>query len=352
MRLALDQVDQGRQTGTDGRDAGEDEAVDVAEHERGLPPERVDHRPLEVDPPHREHHQQRSDDEQEQLGVEAVGVEGTRDRRRGRQDDLAEHDDREQLVALGDVVPVPRRGSRPLRPPRSDHLQHGQGHERDPAGRAVGQEDRPEHPQQLDEGHGSGVAQRRTTDLGVLARHPQPERDHRDTHDQVADDDDPEVVLGPRRARRPGGEDQDAGHHHEGEQPEDDVVGVVGTREPRVVHPRPPDREEHHGVAGDAREVALREVVVERRGHGSDGDHEAQVEEQLERCRRAVFLVGVPARHRPVPGDRGKTATHGVPVTIRRPRRARPPASAANARTPGECRPGPRCSARSRPRGP
>ena len=59
------------------------------------------------------------------------------------------------------------------------------------------------------------------------------------------------------------GEEQDAGHDDEGEQPEAHVVVVVGRREPRVVHPGPPDREPGQRVADD------RVVGARRRGRGA-----------------------------------------------------------------------------------
>ena len=109
-------------------------------------------------------------------------------------------------------------------------------------------------------------------------------------HHEVADEHDVEVAV-LEGARHAGGEDQHADHLHEHEQPVDDVVVVVRRREPREVHPRPPDGEEHEHVAHDrVAGVAVADVVVEQRRRPRDGDDEAEVVEQLERGRRPVLL--------------------------------------------------------------
>ena len=163
------------------------------------------------------------------------------------------------------MVPVPRRAvAGVLGPARRGHLQRRRARRTTTQPTVpCAEQDRAQHPEDLDDGDAAGVAQRRTPGRGVLAGHPQPQRDHREPHDHVADDDEPEVVLLAGRAATPAASDEHAGHHHEGEQPEDDVVGVVGAREPRVVHPGPPDREEDHRVAGKAGQVAV------RRGRGA-----------------------------------------------------------------------------------
>ena len=144
-------------------------------------------------------------------------VQGAGDRLGRGEDDLAEHDDREELVALGDVVPVPGGAPPVLGPERRRHLDQGEGHEGHPAGSPVAEDEDAQHPEDLDDRDRPGVAQRRATGLGVFASHPQPERDHRHPHDHVADHDQREVVVRAGRlgcARR---QDEDPGHHHEGE---------------------------------------------------------------------------------------------------------------------------------------
>ncbi len=80
------------------------------------------------------------------------------------------------------------------------------------------------------------------------------------------------------------------------------------------------------------------EVVVQGGGGRRHRDHEAQVEEQLQRGRRAVLLVGVPARHRSVPRD-GRDAAHPPGEVLRPSTTGRPRASAGLARVAG-VRPG------------
>ena len=68
------------------------------------------------------------------------------------EDDLAQHDDREQLVALRDVVAVPRRaGPDPLGPVGGRHLQHRQHHERDDDRRPVVRQQQAQDPEDLDD---------------------------------------------------------------------------------------------------------------------------------------------------------------------------------------------------------
>ena len=76
---------------------------------------------------------------------------------------------------------------------------------------------------------------------------PQPLAGEADAHHGVAEGDEGEVVVREEPGYA-GGEDQHAGDLHEDSEPVGDVVGVVGGREPREVHPRPPDGEEHQRV--------------------------------------------------------------------------------------------------------
>ena len=105
--------------------------------------------------------------------------------------------------------------------------------------------DEPQHPADLgdrDPRRRSAARSSRLSGSSIAARsHCAIEAD---AHDQVADRDRP-VVAVVERGRHAGGEHEHAGHLDQGQQPERDVVGVERRREPRVVHPRPPDREEH-----------------------------------------------------------------------------------------------------------
>ena len=101
------------------------------------------------------------------------------------------------------------------------------------------------------------------------------------------------VVALVERPWHPRREHEHPGHLHEGQGPEEHVVGVVRRGEPGEVHPRPPDRPEDHEVAAQVAPVRLGEPVVQVRRRRGDGDDEREVEEQLERGRRAVLFGAV-----------------------------------------------------------
>ena len=76
------------------------------------------------------------------------------------------------------------------------------------------------------------------------------------------------------------------------------VVGVVGRRKPAEVHPPPPDREEDERVPDQYLSGSpTDEAALEARPGLGYGHHERQVEEQLQRGRRPVFLMRVSGRH-------------------------------------------------------
>jgi len=94
-----------------------------------------------------------------------------------------------------------------------------------------------------------------------------------------------------RQAER---EHDHADHLHHRGHPEEPVVGVVGRREPRVVHPRPDDRERREREARDPRpRVAIGDEVRELVGRGAERDDDRQIEEQLQRRGAAAFLVRI-----------------------------------------------------------
>jgi hypothetical protein len=82
------------------------------------------------------------------------------------------------------------------------------------------------------------------------------------------------------------------------------VVGVIGGGEPGVVHPGPPDPEEHEEVAAERVPVPLREPVVQLRRRAGDRHHEGEVEEELQRRARAVRLARVTPAERARPRRR------------------------------------------------
>ena len=109
------------------------------------------------------------------------------------------------------------------------------------------------------------------------------------------------VVL--ERGRDAGREHQHAGDLHQREQPVDHVVGVVRGGEPGEVHPGPPDGEEHHQVVAErGGDVVLGDAVGQLGRDGRDADHEAEVEQQLQRGGGPVRLVGIAAGERAAPG--------------------------------------------------
>ncbi|CAG6396458.1 hypothetical protein SCOCK_410035 [Actinacidiphila cocklensis] len=255
----------------------------------------------EVVPVGREDDQQPAGRDRQQQ-VEGGGlVERGLHRDRGRRDRLAQHDEREQAVPLGDVVRMPGGAPHVFRVGRHRELRHDQQQEAaDPQG--AGQQDQA-HPAELHHDQARRVAQRdRPLRPGLAGRRPQPLEGQRQPHDEVADDGDGVVgvVEGPRHT---GGEHQDAGHLHQRDDPVEDVVGVVRGREPGEVHPGPPDGEEDQQVAADpVPGVSPGERVHQPRARLRDRHHEAQVEQQLKRCRGAVRL-GPAARPYPHPRD-------------------------------------------------
>ena len=148
--------------------------------------------------------------------------------------------------------------------------------------------------------------------------------DHREAHDGVPQHDgDRLAVL--EDVGHPGREEQRTDHDHEGEQPEDDVVVVVGRREPRVVHPGPPDREPGHRVAEHRAVVRLGQPVVQLGGVARDRDDEDQVEEQLERGRGPVPLARVARHHGSAQRNRDDAHEPSMPPgQLREVRLARP----------------------------
>ena len=90
----------------------------------------------------------------------------------------------------------------------------------------------------------------------------------------------------------PAGHDQRPGNLHEHGKAIEHVVAVVRRREPGEIHPRPPDREEHHQVADEAFErVGRRDRVMQAARRLGDCDDEHQVEQQLQGRGRTMTLV-------------------------------------------------------------
>ena len=195
----------------------------------------------EVEPPHREDDERRADEHRREVRRDGAEVEGALHGQRRRQHRLAQHDEGEQLVALGDVPRVPGRPPGPLGVERHADLGHDHDEEAQ-VGRPLGQQ---QEREPADHAHGDAgrEAQARAAVRRVPVGGAQPLGDESDAHDRIAVRHDGEVVV--VGARDPGGEDEHARDLHERRQPVGHVVAVVRRREPREVHPRPPDGEEH-----------------------------------------------------------------------------------------------------------
>ena len=216
-----------------------------------------------------------------------------------REDRLAQHDEREEPVALGDVVRVPGCTCGALGPHR--HRQLAQHTQRPQVAAQRQRHEQERAPREHHAADTDGVAPGRRACGRVRASGAHPLRHEADAHDGVAERGHGEVVRLEGRGHT-GREHQHAGHLHERGGAIERVVGVVGRGEPRVVHPRPPDAEERHHEAEHARgDVALDDGVVEVRRRERHRHHEAQIEQQLERRRDAALLVWVTRPHRHAP---------------------------------------------------
>lgn len=187
-----------------------------------------------------------------------------------------------------------------LRPERHRELGDDEQEEARDA-QALGQQ-QPQQPADLDDRRADCIAQCVAAARLVLDGDPQPLGDQGHPHDDVAKGHRRELAVLDRTLHA-GREDEDAGDLQEGEQAVRDVVGVVRGGEPGEAHPGPPDREERHRVAQDpVREVVLDDLVVQGACGGGNGHDEAQVEEQLERGARSVWLGAAAGHHRPDEG--------------------------------------------------
>jgi hypothetical protein len=89
-------------------------------------------------------------------------------------------------------------------------------------------------------------------------------------------EDQAEVAVGFGHAQ---GCDQQCGHRREEDEAHGALVGVHHARQPGVAHPRPPQEAENEQPPADARP---RRVVGHQGGALGDGQHEDEIEEQLE----------------------------------------------------------------------
>ena len=207
-----------------------------------------------------------------------------------RQNRFAKHDQRQQAVPFGDVMRMPT-SSAWSAPPRSASPVRAPRAKRKPGTQRCGIQNMPTHaicmivmP--------SAYRRAVTAMARIRRRGSQPLRDHGQPHHDIAGNRGEVGRAVFEHRRHACRQDEGAGDLHEHREPVGHVVAVVRRREPREVHPRPPDREEHHQVADEALErVRLADRVVQPARRLGDGDDEDEIEEELERCGRAVGLV-------------------------------------------------------------
>ncbi len=233
----------------------------------------------EVHPPQREEKHQAGCRDQHEHARDPASIQCGRHPDRRRQHAFAEEDDREQPVAFGDVMRMPRGAAPTFRPSRNQQLSHHEDEEGGQQPVSGHQFGGAEQPPDLDQADPGGVAKRGTSASRMLPGGTQPLRDEADTHQEVAERDGQEVPI-VEGGRHAGGKQKDTGHLHHGEQPVRDIVGVVRRREPGEVHPRPPDSEEdlkerQRNLPG----VPLGDAMGELAGDAGNSDDEGEVEE-------------------------------------------------------------------------
>ena len=174
------------------------------------------------------------------------------------EDDLAERDDHQQAVALGDVVRVPRGVALALGDERAVELEGDQHGEQREAHADPELQDGEHDPADLGHADRRHVRAGRRRPLAIVARDLPPQEDQRHAHDHVAGHHHAVVQRAAAIDRlehrlQPERQHDDPDHLHHRREAEDPVVGVVGRREPRVVQPGPAHGERGEGEAQDAR---------------------------------------------------------------------------------------------------
>ena len=291
------------QPGAHGRRRGKDEEVPVAPEKAALavPVQRVARGQQEVHPPQRKRQHGAAQADQRQVQRPAKALPHACHRVGGAQHHLAQRDDEQQAVALSNVVGVPGRAVPAFGHDRHRQLARHEQHEGGP--QPFHREPQPRDPQRLHQRDAEREAAAGGGARRVAARGQQPLHHQRQPHHRIVQHASAKIAV--EQPRHAGREDQHAHRLQHGPQAEHGAV-VVGRGKPGVVHPRPPDGRERGHKAGQRRAgVVLHHAVVQLRGGQRDGDHEAQVEQQLQRGRHAVLFVDV-ASARPSRGRRGK----------------------------------------------
>ena len=125
-------IDRHGQTGADNGRTAKDKIVPVSpDGSLAKAGEQIVYRPIEVDPPHAVHDQQAANDDRRQRAKRFARAQRRLHRDGRREDRLAEHDQRQQAIALSNVMRVPRYLAGDLGPHRNKQLEchEGQKHE-------------------------------------------------------------------------------------------------------------------------------------------------------------------------------------------------------------------------------
>ena len=159
------------------------------------------------------------------------------------------------------------------------------------------------YPPDLRHRNGSRVGQAGPSMLRIVTRRAEPERDRGDTHDHVPAHHDRVVdmtafVDGVEEGGHPEGDHEHPDHLDQRRDTEEHVVVVVGGGQPRVVHPRPADREDTQDEPSDrGRPVPFLQEQRRLRRDRAEAHDEGEVEEQLKRGRGPVLLGRIAPRH-------------------------------------------------------
>jgi hypothetical protein len=130
--------------------------------------------------------------------------------------------------------------------------------------------------------------------LRIMPRRAQPERNRCDTHDHVPAHHDRVIdmtalVDGEEERGHSEGDHEHPDHLDQRRDTEEHVVVVVCGGQPRVVHPRPADREDAKDEPSErGRPMPFLEEQGRLRRYCAEADDEGEVEEQLKRGRGPV----------------------------------------------------------------
>ena len=192
-----------------------------------------------------------------------------------RDDRLAQRDDHDQAVTLGEVGRLKAPALR-VDEQRAGHVERDRERPQRALERAVGE--RGGEQQAAADGRADEQPPDVAAQLRLVAARDQEEADLRVADDRVGAREQQRLVL--ERARDGERDDEERGHRGEHHEPHAALLGVDDARQPRVADPRPPHHAEHEQALGEA--LPRRVGGHQRRALG-EREHEDEVEEQLER---------------------------------------------------------------------